>query len=226
MGPTGLSAIVVGVHPGWPTNLGPLETRIGRVAARPLRRSDWTDWQRARLQDEALIARWDATSDLTWAQRHTKAMWNSHRSLLRSGARRGEVVPFAITVEGKFAGQVTLGGIQRGALRSGWVGYWVDSRFHGRGVATAAVALIVAHGFGPVGLHRIEATIAPENVASRAVVSHLGFRQEGQLIRYLDIAGAWRDHLLYALTAEEVPRGLPQLLQRWQTGGRSPGVGG
>ena len=99
---------------------------------------------------------------------------------------------------------VTLGGIQRGALRSGWVGYWVDSRFHGRGVATAAVALFVAHGFGPVGLHRIEATIAPENLASRAVVAHLGFRQEGHLVRYLDINGAWRDHLLYALTVEEV----------------------
>ena len=151
---------------------------------------------------------------LTWAQRHSSAMWHSHRTLLRSGARRGEVVPFAITVEGRFAGQVTLGGIQRGALRSGWVGYWVDSRFHGNGVATAAVALIVAHGFGPVGLHRIEATIAPENLASRAVVAHLGFRQEGHLVRYLDIDGAWRDHLLYALTVEEVPRGLPQLLQR------------
>ena len=119
------------------------------------------------------------------------------------------------------AGQVTLGGIQRGALRSGWVGYWVDSTFHGKGVATAAVALTVAHGFGPVGLHRIEATIAPENLASRAVVSHLGFRQEGHLVRYLDIAGGWRDHLLYALTAEEAPHGLPQLLQRWQDGGPS-----
>ena len=116
-------------------------------------------------------------------------MWHSHRVLLRSGARRGEVVPFAITVDGRFAGQVTLGGIQRGALRSGWVGYWVDSRLHGQGVATAAVALTVAHGFGPVGLHRIEATVAPENLASRAVVAHLGFRQEGHLVRYLDIAG-------------------------------------
>jgi [ribosomal protein S5]-alanine N-acetyltransferase len=220
MNPAGFPAgVVTGAHPGWPTHLGPLETRIGRVAGRPLRRSDWADWQQARVKDEALIAPWDATSDLTWAQRHSRTMWHSHRSLLRSGARRGEVVPFAITVEGAFAGQVTLGGIQRGALRSGWVGYWVASRFHGRGVATAAVALIVAHGFGPVGLHRIEATIAPENLASRAVVGHLGFRQEGHLVRYLDIDGAWRDHLLYALTVEEVPRGLPQLLQRWQTGG-------
>ena len=208
-----------GRRPGWPAELGPLATRVGRVEARPLRRGDGTGWQQDRLQDEALIAPWDATSDLTWAQRHTRAMWHTHRALLRVGARRGEVVPFAITVEGRFAGQVTLGGIQRGALRSGWVGYWVASRWHGNGVATAAVALTVAHGFGPVGLHRIEATIAPENLASRAVVGHLGLRQEGHLVRYLDINGAWRDHLLYALTVEEVPGGLPELLQRRRSGG-------
>ena len=166
-------------------------TRVGRPSSGRCRRCpgwwpagrcaerDFADWQQARLRDEALIKRWDATSELTWEQRHSRAMWHSHRSLLRVGARRGEVVPFAITVDGAFAGQVTLGGIQRGALRSAWVGYWVDSRFHGKGVATAAVALIVAHAFGPVGLHRVEATISPHNLASRAVVDHLGFRAGG-----------------------------------------------
>ena len=207
-----------GQHPGWPTRLGPLDCKAGRVDARPLRRSDGDAWQQTRLADEPFIAPWDATSDLTWAQRHTRSMWRSHRSLLRVGARRGEVVPFAITVNGEFAGQVTLGGIQRGALRSGWVGYWVASQLHGKGVATAAVALIVAHGFGPVGLHRIEATIAPENLASRGVVAHLGFRQEGHLVRYLDISGAWRDHLLFGMTIEELPGGLPELLDRWRAG--------
>lgn len=218
MSPAGGSAGWTGAHPGWPTTLGPVKTSVGRVVGRPLRRTDRTAWQSARLRDEALIAPWDATSTMTWEQRHSRSMWRSHRTLLRVGARRGEVVPFVITVEGRFAGQVTLGGIQRGAVRSGWVGYWVGSGFHGNGVATAAVAMTVAHGFGPVGLHRIEATIAPENLASRAVVAHLGFRQEGHLVRYLDINGGWRDHLLYALTVEEVSGGLPQLLERWRTG--------
>jgi ribosomal-protein-alanine N-acetyltransferase len=216
MGPAGAPAGVTGTHPGWPATLGPVRLGIGKVAARPLERTDRDEWREARLRDEKLIAPWDATSPLTWEQRHSLQAWRSHRTLLRVGARRGEVVPFVITVDGAFAGQVTLGGIQRGALQSGWVGYWVDSRYHGKGVATAAVALTVAHGFGPVGLHRIEATIAPENHASRAVVTHLGFRLEGHLLRYLDIANAWRDHLLYALTVEELPNGLPQLLDRWR----------
>ena len=39
------------------------------------------------------------------------------------------------------------------------------------------------------------------------MVGHLGMREEGLLRRYLDIAGAWRDHLLYAMTVEEMPGG-------------------
>jgi ribosomal-protein-alanine N-acetyltransferase len=57
-------------------------------------------------------------------------------------------------------------------------------------------------------LHRVEATVDPDNAASRAVMGHVGMREEGLLRRYLDINGAWRDHLLYAITAEEMPGGV------------------
>lgn len=214
--PVGFLAGPAERRPGWPVRLGPLPTGAGDVLLRPMRRSDGGAWRESRLRDEESIAPWDASSPLSWADRHTAAMWRSHRALLVAGARRGESLPLVITVDDRFAGQVTLGGIQRGALRSAWIGYWVYSRFHGAGVATSAVALLVAHGFGPVGLHRIEATIAPENLASRAVVGHLGFRLEGHLVRYLDVNGSWRDHLLYAMTAEEVTGGLHDLLQRWR----------
>jgi ribosomal-protein-alanine N-acetyltransferase len=197
--------------------LGPVAVRAGAVGLRPLRRSDGDRWQQIRLRNEAAISPWDATSSLTWAQRHTPAQWRSHRSLLIAAARRGEVLPFAITLAGQFVGQVTIGGVQRGALRSAWVGYWVDAEVASGGIATAAVALAVGHALGPAGLHRIEATIAPENVASQAVVAHVGFRQEGYLQRYLDISGAWRDHLLFAVTREEIPGGAKDLLARWQT---------
>lgn len=201
-------------HPGWPTDLGPVPTPAGSVAVRPLRRSDGSLWREIRIRDEDLIARWDATSRLSWADRHTRSQWRLHRTLLAAAARRGEVLPFGITVDGVFAGQVTLGGIQRGALRSAWIGYWVDSARTGQGVATAAVALVTVHALNQVGLHRLEATIAPDNGPSRAVVGHLGYREEGLLRRYLDIDGAWRDHLLFAITADEITGGVDGLLGR------------
>jgi ribosomal-protein-alanine N-acetyltransferase len=66
------------------------------------------------------------------------------------------------------------------------------------------LALGLDHGFGPVGLHRIEATVRPENIASRAVLAKARFREEGLLKRYLEVDGAWRDHLLVAITIEEL----------------------
>jgi len=124
---------------------------------------------------------------------------------MRASARKGVLVPFVIEVDGRFAGQLTIGNVVRGALRSAWVGYWVSTALTGRGVATAAVALAVDHSFGPMGLHRVDATVRPENGASRAVLARVGFREEGLLRRYLDVDGHWRDHLLVALTAEEMP---------------------
>ena len=50
----------------------------------------------------------------------------------------------------------------------------------------------------------MEATVRPENRASRKVLAKVGFREEGLLKRYLDVDGAWRDHLLVGLTVEEV----------------------
>jgi ribosomal-protein-alanine N-acetyltransferase len=65
-----------------------------------------------------------------------------------------------------------------------------------------------------MGMHRLEASIRPENAASRRVVEKLGFRDEGIRVRQLHINGAWRDHICYALTAEEVPTGV---LPRWRS---------
>ena len=132
---------------------------------------------------------------------------------LRRQARQGTSLPFAVTVEGRLAGQLTIGNVVRGAFNSAYAGYWVDSHVAGRGVMPTALALAVDHCFGSVGLHRIEANVRPENAASRRVVEKLGFRQEGLHERYLAIDGAYRDHIGYAVTVEDVPEGM---VQRWR----------
>ena len=113
-------------------------------------------------------------------------------------------MPYVIEVDGRFCGQLTIGNVTHGALRSAWIGYWVASGVTGGGVATGALALGVDHCFGAVMLHRVEATVRPENAASRKVLSKVGFREEGLLKRYLDVDGGWRDHLLVAITSEEI----------------------
>ncbi len=124
------------------------------------------------------------------------------------------MLPYAIELDGEFAGQLTIGNVTHGALRSAWIGYWVASGSTGGGVATAALALGLDHSFGPVMLHRVEATVRPENAASRRVLAKAGFREEGLLKRYLDVDGAWRDHLLVAITIEELNGSVASALVR------------
>ena len=81
-------------------------------------------------------------------------------------------------------------------------------------MATGALALGLDHCFGAVMLHRVEATVRPENAASRKVLAKAGFREEGLLQRYLDVDGAWRDHLLVAITVEEVAGSVTSSLVR------------
>lgn len=193
-----------GEHPGWPARLGPLWVAGGQVRLRPVRLRDASAWSRIRSRDREHLQPWEPSGPQQWELRHHVSNWPGLWNRLRAEARRGTMLPLVIEVDGEFAGQLTVGNIVRGALRSAWIGYWVAKDVGGQGVATAALALGVDHCFGPVGLHRIEATVRPENLASQAVLRNIGFREEGLLRRYLDVDGAWRDHVLVAITTEEM----------------------
>ncbi|TLW91681.1 GNAT family N-acetyltransferase [Saccharomonospora piscinae] len=195
-------------RPGWPARLGPVEVSAGTVRLRPVRLRDATEWSRIRLRDREYLERWEPAQAGTWAERNAAWSWPSQWSTLRRLAKRGQCLPFAITVDDDFAGQLTVGNIIRAALRSAWIGYWVSSSLAGGGVATAAVALATDHAFTQARLHRLEATVRPENLASLRVLGKVGYRREGVFRRYLEVQGRWRDHDCYAITREETGAGL------------------
>jgi ribosomal-protein-alanine N-acetyltransferase len=175
--------------------------------------SDRRDWRRIREHNARWLARWEATrppGDLQQPVTFRQMV----RDLRRTG-REGRGLPLALLVDGAFAGQVVIGNVVREPLLSAYVGYWIGAHVAGGGAATAAVALAVDHCFSRVGLHRIEATVRPENVRSLRVLAKLGFREEGLLRRYLEVDGDWRDHLVLAVTEEDVlPDGLVGRLLR------------
>ena len=93
--------------------------------------------------------------------------------------------------------------IVRGLFQSAFLGYYAHAEHAGRGYMREGLALVAAHAFGPLALHRIEANIQPANRASVALARAAGFRLEGYSPRYLLIGGRWRDHERYALTVED-----------------------
>ncbi len=176
------------------------------MGLRPLTRHDATAWHEVRRRNAAWLAPWEATvppGDRSAPRNFQELVRDLHRQ-----ARQRRTLPFALTVDDAFAGQVTVTNITGGSARWGQVGYWIDQRHAGRGAVPTAVALAVDHCLFEIGLHRIEVAIRPENAASLRVVEKLGFPEIGYAPRYLHIDGEWRDHRLFALTSEDCPGGL------------------
>jgi ribosomal-protein-alanine N-acetyltransferase len=100
-------------------------------------------------------------------------------------------------------GRIALGNVVRGAWRNATLGYWVAAQAGGRGHATAAARLICDFAFRYAGLHRVQPAVIPRNVRSIRVVEKAGFRREGRALKYLNIAGVWEDHDIFAMTTED-----------------------
>jgi len=107
--------------------------------------------------------------------------------------------------DGSLVGRVAFGGVHRGAFQNAYLGYWIDAEHQSRGLMTEAVLAATSFAFASAKLHRVQAAVVPGNRASQRVLEKAGYRQEGLARRYLCIAGAWDDHLLYAVTVEEWP---------------------
>ncbi len=191
------------------------------MSLRPLARGDAEAWREARRRSAAWLVRWDATVPPGASSR--PASYGALVRRMNRQAREGTTFPFAIEVDGDFAGQVTVNNVVRGSAQFASVGYWIDQRFAGRGVMPRAVAMTIDHCFGPLGLHRVEVAIRPENTNSLRVVEKLGIPEIGYAPRFLHIDGDWRDHRLYAITAEDVPGGVVARYEQTLAGERSEG---
>jgi ribosomal-protein-alanine N-acetyltransferase len=105
-------------------------------------------------------------------------------------------------------GRVALSNVVRGAWQNATLGYFVAEVENGKGIATEAVGLTLEFAFKYASLHRVQAGVMVRNGASARVLLKNGFRHEGRSDRYLEIAGKWEDHDMYAITSEEWPGAL------------------
>lgn len=178
----------------------------GQVGLRPLVMSDRRAWTEVRERNQAWLKPWEAT-----VPPGDPSAPKTFRGLvhdLRRQARESRALPFVVTVDGEFAGQLTVTNIVGGSAKFASVGYWIDSKYAGHGFIPIAVALACDYCLFDMGLHRIDIAIRPENTPSLRVVEKLGFREIGYAPRFLHIDGEWRDHRLFALTVEECAGGL------------------
>ena len=191
----------------------PLSTRLvtARLVLRPPRTDDVGEIRRLLRHNHVHLKPWNPapppgedSSSITEISKmvlRQRREWKAGRSFvfmiaLRDADRRGDAGT-------RFVGKVALNGIMRGAMFGAYLGYWMDVDHEGRGLATEAIDAVLDFAFGAAGLHRVQAAIMPRNERSLRVVDKLLFRREGYAERYLQIAGNWEDHILFAKTREE-----------------------
>jgi ribosomal-protein-alanine N-acetyltransferase len=107
--------------------------------------------------------------------------------------------------DGELAGVVNMSEMVRGAFGSALLGYYAFTPYARQGYLREGIGLVAAHAFGQMRLHRLNANVRPENVASVALLRSAGFRLEGSSPRYLHLDGAWRDHRPWVLLADGPP---------------------
>lgn len=161
---------------------------------RVLRLSDAAALAAAYVRNRAYLSRWEPLRPEDY---YTEA-WQAGDIASRLVAHEaGEGYPFGLFAGDTLVGRFNLAGIVRGPFQSAGLGYWVDGNHAGRGLASAAVRVIVETARDELGLHRIEAGTLLSNVGSQRVLLKAGFEQIGMAPQYLQIAGTWQDHNLY-----------------------------
>ena len=89
---------------------------------------------------------------------------------------------WAIWENGAYIGHAELKPSPHPLVEGHEIVYALTPSVWGRGLGTAVTALVTAHGFGPLGLTEVHATVAPENAASLKLLRRLGYAEVGEIV--------------------------------------------
>jgi ribosomal-protein-alanine N-acetyltransferase len=184
-----------------------LSTRLTtqRLVLRPPRTGDVGELRKTLRRNHAHLQPWNpaprAGEDPTSITEISNQVLRQRREW-----KNGRAFAFLVALRDEpstLIGKIALTGIMRGAMHGAYLGYWMDVDQQSKGLCTEGIRAVLDFAFGPAELHRIQAAIMPRNEKSLRVIERLGFRREGYAERYLQIAGTWEDHILFARTREE-----------------------
>ncbi len=197
------------------THHAPLELPGRRMSLRTLTDRDYEGWFEVRTRCRDWLVPWEPRPRGAPFPAEDRNSFSARCAIRERERQLGTGYGFGIFVGDRFSGEVTLSSVQRGPFQSAFIGYWVDRALAGQGYVPEAVVATLQFSFESIGLHRVEISIIPRNLASRRVVEKLDIRMEGVAERFLEIDGVWEDHARYAMTSEEWAVRGPELRGAW-----------
>jgi [ribosomal protein S5]-alanine N-acetyltransferase len=181
---------------------GAMVVRGRGVWLRPAVMSDYPSWAELRARSREHLTPWEPV----WQRDElTRSAFRRRVRHYQREAREDLGYAFLIfkDADDRLIGGLTLSNVRRGVTQAAVLGYWLGLPYVKSGYMTEAVRAVAGFAFEDLRLHRLEAATMPNNLASIRVLERNGFRREGIARGLLKINGAWEDHVLHALVAEE-----------------------
>ena len=130
----------------------------------------------------------------------TRPAWKRYLKRTEKDSEAGFLVKRQL--DEQICGVVNLNIITYEALCSAYMSYYGVSGMSEKGYMKEGLELVIRYAFGKLELHRLEANIQPDNLASIALAKSVGLQREGFSPRFLKINGKWRDHERWAILSD------------------------
>jgi [ribosomal protein S5]-alanine N-acetyltransferase len=177
----------------------PIHVESERLVVRPVAESDLADLLLVNGDDEVTrflpYESWRSADD-------GRAWWARMKKIEDAGS--GVQLVVVEKASGRAIGSCLLFRLEPASARAE-LGYVLGRASWGRGLMHEALAALIAHAFGALGLRRLEAEVNPLNAASCRLLERLGFRNEGLLRQRWVAKGAAYDIRFYGLLRDEWP---------------------
>jgi ribosomal-protein-alanine N-acetyltransferase len=129
---------------------------------------------------------------------HDEAL--AHIKMINDKIDTNEGINWAVTFKGsnKLLGIVGHYRIQWDNYRSE-IGYMLLPEFHGQGIISEVIKLLIDYGFNEMKMHSLEGVIDPRNHASARVLEKNGFVKEAHFLENGFYNGQFFDSAIYSL---------------------------
>lgn len=166
-----------------------------RLILRPLRIEDATDmFEYAQDERVARPGMWEPYASFEDCERHVTHLLNLYETGLMWWALEHRA-------SGKMIGRVQISEWDRDHRRAE-LSYALHRAYWGQGLMTEAVREAVNYGWSELKLHRLGATVLPDNAASIRILRSVGMQYEGKHKHYRFLWGEWVDVDVYGTLSQ------------------------
>ena len=134
------------------------------------------------------------------------ADWLDHLALQEHG--------WMIEIDGRLIGSVFLHGFDPVDSRARLALGILARDCLGQGLGREVVRLVLAHAFGPLGLHRVDVRVLDFNDRARRCYLACGFAEEGRERQSARVGDKWHDEIIMGVLAAEFGSGPARHLQQ------------